>query len=537
MRARTGEGYSSPLVPPHPYLTTAAKPAAKGAANHMPEKNPAGDGRDVIDQVPPVDIEIERAVLGAMLQPEGGPEAVRKVSQIGVTSSHFYTEKHRRTLDAIYRLRDKQMPADLLTVTGELERMGKLEDAGGVAYLEGLIDSTPTAASVEYYADELKRVAARRKLIQYYYQMSETLKAADKETVSVGEIISELDEIKEQVDKMVEREGLLDGSSQRVSVLDGQIFYDDDIQRKPCIVGKGVIPGYGYTVLGGYTKEGKTSLSIQIALCVISGTPFLGMFPIDRPGRVLFIHLENPQGSMQHIYRHQVDGWGSEIGNKQDLYFWDGQGLSINRSEDRLALMHRISKQRPALVIIDPVSRLYTRDLSDYGAVRDFTEKLDRMGREFDCAFLVVHHFGKPGIVKRESVHAIIGSSAWGNFAASILGLDRYSLTRPVSYKKIDFLLREAQSPDPVCLYRNPGTLLFDLVEDPGDIQATPIEGVRDILKAQGKPVSFTLLRSLVEFELGLGEGQSKRLITAARNAGLIAKESGRYGKYFCVNG
>lgn len=159
-----------------------------------------------------------------------------------------------------------------------------------------------------------------------------------------------------------------------------------------------------------------------------------------------------------------------------------------------------------------------------------------KVSSQFNCAFLVVHHFGKPGIVKRKSVHSLIGSSAWGNFAESIIGLERYSETRPTDYKKLDFLLRTARSPEPICLYRNPQTLLFESKAESGNMAAMPIECVRDVLRERGQDASFTELQILLQNELGISEGHAKRLISNAKEEGIITKGAGRHGKYSCVD-
>lgn len=121
-----------------------------------------------IDRVPPQNIDAERAVLGAMLISDGGKEAISRVVQIlgdGINEKGFYRESHQKIYSAILDLFGKSEPADLLTVTRELERNGELEKVGGVSYIDELIDSVPTAANVEYYAQMVKDEALRRRLI------------------------------------------------------------------------------------------------------------------------------------------------------------------------------------------------------------------------------------------------------------------------------------------------------------------------------------------------------------------------------------
>ncbi len=122
-----------------------------------------------LDRVPPQNIDAERAVLAAMLLPNEGKEAIPKVIEIlgdDPSDNGFYKEAHQKIYNAILNLFERSEPADLLTVTRELQRTGDLESVGGVAYLDEMIDSMPTAANVVYYAQMVKDEALRRRLIR-----------------------------------------------------------------------------------------------------------------------------------------------------------------------------------------------------------------------------------------------------------------------------------------------------------------------------------------------------------------------------------
>ncbi len=121
-----------------------------------------------LDRVPPQNIDAERAVLGAMLISDGGKEAIPRVIEVlggDPTGESFYKEAHRKIYNAILNLFEKAEPSDLLTVTRELERAGDLEKVGGVPYINEMIDSVPSAANVEYYAQMVKDESIKRRLI------------------------------------------------------------------------------------------------------------------------------------------------------------------------------------------------------------------------------------------------------------------------------------------------------------------------------------------------------------------------------------
>lgn len=110
---------------------------------------------------PPSEIEIEMAVLGAMMIE---PAAVEKVKALLNTSS-FYVEKNRIIYEAMIRLSESREPVDSVTLFEELKRMKKLEEVGGGSYITELTQAVSTAANVEYHAQIILEKSLLRKLI------------------------------------------------------------------------------------------------------------------------------------------------------------------------------------------------------------------------------------------------------------------------------------------------------------------------------------------------------------------------------------
>ena len=105
--------------------------------------------------------EAERSLLGALLI-DGG--LLTRVME-HVVPEDFAAEAHRLAYEACLALSDRKESVDLVTVQAELERNGRLERAGGPAYLSGLLDNVPDVESVESYARLVREAALRRQLI------------------------------------------------------------------------------------------------------------------------------------------------------------------------------------------------------------------------------------------------------------------------------------------------------------------------------------------------------------------------------------
>ena len=115
----------------------------------------------VPDKLQPHNVEAEEAVLGSLLI---DPDAIIRIATF-LDPADFYVERHGWIYEAIRDLHERREPADLVTLTDELERRGQLAQAGGSAYLTGLINATPTSIHVEYYARIVERTAVLRRLI------------------------------------------------------------------------------------------------------------------------------------------------------------------------------------------------------------------------------------------------------------------------------------------------------------------------------------------------------------------------------------
>ncbi|MHB1131990.1 MAG: replicative DNA helicase [Chloroflexota bacterium] len=113
------------------------------------------------ERLPPHNAEAEEAVLGSILIDR---ETIGHVASF-LRESDFYRERNRFVYAAAVGLYERREPTDLLTLKDELERRGKLEDAGGAAYLASLSANVPSALHAEYYARIVERTSVLRRLI------------------------------------------------------------------------------------------------------------------------------------------------------------------------------------------------------------------------------------------------------------------------------------------------------------------------------------------------------------------------------------
>lgn len=126
-----------------------------------PESFPAATPADGEGRIPPQAVDIEKAVLGAMLLDR---EAVAKVIEV-LDKTSFYSPAHQKIYGVMVTLFEKGDPVDALTVVEELRRRGELNQAEDPLYVTELTRDVTSSANVEYHARIVLEKALLRSLI------------------------------------------------------------------------------------------------------------------------------------------------------------------------------------------------------------------------------------------------------------------------------------------------------------------------------------------------------------------------------------
>ncbi|MET7679453.1 replicative DNA helicase [Streptomyces sp. NPDC005423] len=121
------------------------------------------DGGGVsFERVPPQDLDAEQSVLGGMLLSK---DAIADVVEV-LKGHDFYKPAHETIYQAILDIYSKGEPADPITIAAELTKRGEINKVGGASYLHTLVQTVPTAANAEYYAEIVHERAVLRRLVE-----------------------------------------------------------------------------------------------------------------------------------------------------------------------------------------------------------------------------------------------------------------------------------------------------------------------------------------------------------------------------------
>ncbi|MGO4921575.1 replicative DNA helicase [Maribacter spongiicola] len=113
-------------------------------------------------KIPPQAVDLEEVVLGAMMIDKKGVDEVIDILHPDV----FYKDAHRFIYEAIFVLFEESQPVDLLTVSSQLKKVGKLEVSGGDFYLIKLTQKVASSAHIEFHARIILQKYIQRSLIK-----------------------------------------------------------------------------------------------------------------------------------------------------------------------------------------------------------------------------------------------------------------------------------------------------------------------------------------------------------------------------------
>ena len=245
-------------------------------------------------RIPPHNDDAERAVIGAMLIDE---KAVPLAQQY-LREDDFYSPRHRKIFKAIGTLFINGTGADLLTLSSELEKEGKLDEAGGNDYLASLTHAVPSSANTEYYAEVVRNHALRRALIQFAGEIG--TKAFD-ETEEPDTLLETAQEI---LFRISDPRGI--NRYKKVNELIVPVFNDlENRYKNRDKEFTGVPSGFhaldkmtsGFqpaelTIIGARPSMGKTALALSMAtrIAIKHNTP-VAFFSLEMPENALMMRL------------------------------------------------------------------------------------------------------------------------------------------------------------------------------------------------------------------------------------------------------
>ena len=293
-------------------------------------------------RIPPHSVEAEQSVLGGLLIDNMAWDRAGDA----VSDTDFYRHEHREIFAAIAVLINGSKPADVITVFEHLQSNGKAEACGGLAYLNSLAQSVPSAANIRRYAEIVRERAILRKLISVSDEIATN--AFNPQGRAVAQI---LDEAEGKIFKIGEegsrnKQGFIGVDKLTVQLIDRVTELAENGAEEVTGVRTGFIDLDRMTaglqegdliILAARPSMGKTALAINIAeaVAVNEELPVL-VFSMEMGASQLALRMIGSLG--------RIDQSGLRTGRLRD-----DEWTRLTEAAERLSKAHLYIDESPAL--------------------------------------------------------------------------------------------------------------------------------------------------------------------------------------------
>lgn len=165
---------------------------------------------------------------------------------------------------------------------------------------------------------------------------------------------------------------------------------------------KGYVPTHGVTVMYGASGSGKTFATTHMALCVASGSDFLG-YKVKRSGKVIYIAAESPESLKRRIaIMRDFDkvAYRNYEFNGKEISIYDGHIDLLGNPHAMISAIRAFHDRilddgEVALVIIDTLSAAFAGLDENTVEMAIAVKNAKLIQDELGCAVVIVHHTGK----------------------------------------------------------------------------------------------------------------------------------------------
>jgi replicative DNA helicase len=364
-------------------------------------------------RIPPHSVEGEQSVLGGLLLENLAWDRAADL----LTESDFYRYEHRLIYAAIAALVQGGKPADVITVFERLQALGKADDCGGLAYLNALAQSVPSAANMRRYAEIVRERAILRKLIAASDEIATTafnpqgravpqvLDEAEAKILKIGEEGSRTRAGFQSIDRLVialmdRVNELHDNGAEDVTGVRTGYF---DLDRLTAGLQKGDL-----VVLAARPSMGKTAFALNIAehVAVKEELPVL-VFSMEMGASQLALRMVGSLGriNQQHLRTGRLadDEWGRlaeavDRLSKSQIFIDETPALTVAELRARARRMARQFGGTLGLICVDYLQLMSGGSGSEENRATELGEisrGLKALAKELQCPVMALSQLNR----------------------------------------------------------------------------------------------------------------------------------------------
>jgi replicative DNA helicase len=343
--------------------------------------------------------------------------------QVGdvIVADHFFRPDHKLIFESIALLASEAQPCDPVTVSEHLQRLGRLNDAGGLAYLGTLTRDTPGAANARAYAEIVKERALLRELVSAGGEIASSVWSEE------GEPARDLVERAERrIFAIAEGSARGKGYVSAKQALPALIDQIDDLYNnpnKPRGLPTGFIDfdsktgglrGGDLLIIAGRPSMGKSTLAINMAehAALKEGIrASVAIFSLEMPAEQILTRMLSSVGSVNlgsiRSGKLSEDDWPRITGatkQLQDAKIFIDDTPALNPTELR-ARSRRIKREHGLdLIVVDYLQLMTVPGTKENRAteISEISRGLKALAKEINCPVIALSQLNR-GVEQRES--------------------------------------------------------------------------------------------------------------------------------------
>ncbi|MDP2227393.1 MAG: replicative DNA helicase [Moraxellaceae bacterium] len=360
-------------------------------------------------KLPPHSLEAEQSVLGGLMLEDTAWDRASEA----VTEADFYRRDHRLIFRAIALLANESKPRDALTVSETLNRLGELEEAGGIAYLGEIVKNTASAANIGAYAEIVRERSVLRQLIRVSYEISDV--AYQPQGATSDQILDEAERkifaIAEQQTKGTGPQAIRPLLAKAVNRIE-QLFGSDDpltglstgfadLDEKTSGLQKGDL-----VIVAARPSMGKTTFAMNLVENVLLGGAPVLVFSMEMPADSIVMRMLSSLGRIDQTRvrngKLEEEDWPRLTStmamlNEQKLFIDDTAALSPTELRSRARRVARENGGAIGLIMVDYLQLMRVPGLENnrVNEISEISRSLKGLAKEMECPVIALSQLNR----------------------------------------------------------------------------------------------------------------------------------------------
>lgn len=359
----------------------------------------AGNGHS--SRVPPKSIESEERIIGSILQ------SAAVLDDIGdsLTATDFASSDYGQIFATMQDLHRQGKPLDVPMIVNGIKCWSHDDPAHWIGKLQESLTYAAPSWHAKHNAETIREKSRRRKLI---YELGNVVLNAYDESVEMETVLGTL------------ATTLKEASTNTVAVdpfptLSSKELFEGDFHDEYHI--PGLFPARVPLVIGATRKGMKTTICSALNLCLSSGEPLFGYFPVARPVRSAFISGESGKATTKETAIRQAKTMQRGKLSEYEDAFWCFTLPKLGQPGTVRAIVNYIKRHKIEVLIIDPAYLCLTigEGASNLFLVGKMLGELAEVIAETGVSIAMAHHT-RLGNGDRQFQPPELSDLAWAGF-------------------------------------------------------------------------------------------------------------------------